>query len=70
MDFFEILSFAKLFSQISSGNATMTDIELEAAAKMLKDLGDNAQNFTPAQKELYKIMVDKVKDDSKGKRNG
>lgn len=70
MEFFEILSFAKLFSQVSSGNITMSDLELETAAKLLKDLGDNAPNFTPAQREIYKMMVDMAKDNSKGHRNG
>ena len=70
MTFFDMISFAKLFSQVASGNMTMSDAELEAAAKVLKELGGNAPNWNPMQRELYKSMVDAAKEDSRGQRNG
>lgn len=70
MTFFDMISFAKLFSQVASGNMAMSDIEIEAAAKVLKELGDNAPNWNPIQKELYKSMVDAAKESSRGRKNG
>ena len=70
MTFFDMISFAKLFSQVASGNMTMSDAELEAAAKVLKELGGNAPNWNPMQRELYKSMVDAAKEDSRGRKNG
>lgn len=70
MTFFDMISFAKLFSQVASGNMTMSDMEMEAAAKVLKELGDNAPNWNSMQKELYKSMVDAAKENSRGQKNG
>ena len=53
MTFFDMISFAKLFSQVVSGNMAMSDMEMEAATKVLKELGDNAPNWNSMQKELY-----------------
>ena len=66
MTFFDMVSFAKLFSRVASGNMSMSDLEMEAAAKVLKELGGNAPNLNPMQQELYKIMVDAVKDNFRG----
>lgn len=49
---------------------TMSDAEMEAAAKILKELGGNAPNWNPMQRELYKSMVDAAKEDSRGRKNG
>ena len=70
MTFFDMISFEKLFSRVASGNLTMSDAEMEAAAKVLKEFGDNAPNWNPMQRELYKAMVDSVKEDTRGQRNG
>lgn len=70
MTFFDIISFAKLFSHIASRNMTISDMEIEAAAKVLKEFGGNAPNWTPTQRELYKAMVDAAKEGSRGHQNG
>ena len=70
MTFFDMISFAKLFSQVASGNMAMSDAEREAAAKVLKEFGDNVPNWNPMQRELYKAMVDSVKEGTRGQRNG
>ena len=67
MTFFDMISFAKLFSQVASGNMAMSDMEMEAATKVLKELGDNAPNWNSMQKELYKSMVDAAKESSRGR---
>ncbi len=64
MTFYDLISFAKLFSRIASGNMTMSDAEMEAAAEVLKQLGDNRTSWNPAQKGLYKAMVDAAKEGS------
>ena len=70
MTFFDMISFAKLFSQVASGNMTISDVEMEAAAKVLKEIGGNAPNWNPMQRELYKAMVDAAKEGSRGQANG
>ena len=70
MTFYDIVSFAKLFSSIANGNMTITDAEMEAAAKVLKEFADNTPNWNPAQKELYKAMVDATKEGLRGQQNG
>ncbi len=70
MTFSDMISFAKLFSQIANGDIAMSDAEVEEAAKVLKELGGNAPNWSPMQRELYKTMVDAAKEGSRGQRNG
>ena len=70
MTFFDMISFAKLFSRVASGNMTMSDVEMEAATKVLKEFGNNAPNLNPMQKELYKAMVDATKERFRGQQNG
>ncbi len=48
----------------------MSDAEMEAATEVLKQMGDNAPNWNPDQKELYKAMVDAAKESSRGQQNG
>ena len=64
---FEALSLAKLFSRTIGGNNNMTlsDAELEAAAELLKRLGDDRQDWSVQEKETYKTMVDFAKEISK-----
>lgn len=69
MTFFDMICFAKLFSQVFSGNMTLSDMEMETVTKVLKELGDNAPNWNPMQKELYKSMVDAAKESSRGRKN-
>ena len=70
MDLYEMFSFAKLFSQVIQGQMQLSDSELEAASKVLKELGDNNPNWTDEQKRYYKNMVDFTKEYTKGQRNG
>ena len=70
MTFFDMISFAKLFSQVTSGNMTMSSVEMETATKILKEIGDNSPNLNPMQRELYKVMVDATKEGLRGQRNG
>ena len=70
MTFFGMISFAKLFSRVASGNMTMSDAEMETAAKILKEFGGNASNWNPMQRELYKAMVDATKEGFRGQQNG
>lgn len=65
--FFEAISLAKLFSRTIGGNNNMTlsDAELEAAAELLKRLGDDRQDWSVQEKETYKTMVDFAKETSK-----
>lgn len=67
MNFFEIISLAKVFSQISNGNMTLSELELETASRALKQLGDNRQDWSTQQKEIYKSMVDYAKNISKNR---
>ena len=70
MTFFDLVSFAKLFSRVASGNMSMSDAEMESAAKVLKEIGGNAPNWNSMQREIYKSMVDAAKDSSRGQHNG
>ena len=65
MTFFDMVSFAKLFSRVAGGNMTMSDAEMEAASEVLKKFADRNSNWTPMQRDLYKIMVDAAKENSK-----
>lgn len=69
---FEALSLAKVFSRTIGGNnnMTMSDAELEAAAELLKKLGDNRQGWSAQEKEAYKTMVDFAKETSKSDWRG
>ena len=67
MNPFDLFSFAKLFSTAMSGRMSLSDAEMEAACKMLKEMADNNPQLTMEQKEISKMMVDYAKDASKGK---
>lgn len=70
--FFEFISLAKLFSRTIGGNNNMTisDAELEAAAELLKKLGDDRRGWSTQDKETYKAMVDFAKETSKSDWHG
>lgn len=70
MTFYDIFFFAKLFSRISNSNMTMTNSEMEASAKTLKEFGGKAPNWSPMQRKLYKAMVDAAKKGFRGQENG
>lgn len=70
LTFFDMICFAKLFSSITNCNVTISDVEKEVAAKVLKEFGDSAPYWNSAQKEIYKTMVDVAKENSRGQRNG
>lgn len=60
MTFFDMISFAKLFSQVASGNMAMSDMEMEAATKVLKELGDNAPNWNSMTIVLHQELLIKI----------
>lgn len=70
MDFFEVISFAKLFSLAFGGNITLTEAELEAAAELLKNMSDARTDWTPQQRDTYRVMVDFAKEYSKEQQHG
>ena len=67
MNFFEMLCFAKLFSAVMQGNPirSISSMELDAASEALKQITDQRQDWTQEQKEIYKMMVDCAKEQSK-----
>lgn len=72
MNFYDILSVAKLFA-IATGNTnhiTMNSAELEIASEALKKLADERNDWNEEQKEYYKILVDFAKEQAKGSKNG
>ena len=71
-NFFEVISLAKLFSRTIGGNnnISMSDVEFEAAAELLKKLGSDRQDWTTQEKEIYKAMVDFAKETSKSDWHG
>lgn len=71
MNFYDILSVAKLFA-IATGNAnhiTMSSTELEIASETLKKLADERRDWTTEQKEYYKLLVDYIKEQTKESKN-
>ncbi len=65
MDFYELISVAKLFSSVMQGKSiSMSSKEMDVACEALKKATDNRQDWTWEQKKLYKAMVDYAKDNS------
>ena len=48
----------------------MSDMELEAAAEVLKQFGDNEPTWHSMQKEIYKTVVDAAKEGAKRQLHG
>ena len=72
MNFYDILSVAKLFA-VATGNTkhiTMSSAELEIASEALKKLADERDDWNEDQKEYYKILVDSAKEQTKELKNG
>ena len=72
MNFYDILSVAKLFA-VATGNTkhiTMSSAELGIASEALKKLADERDDWNEEQKEYYKILVDYAKEQTKELKNG
>lgn len=72
MNFYDILSVAKLFA-IATGNTNninMSSAEIEIASETLKKLADERNDWNKEQKEYYKMLVDYAKEQTKGLKNG
>ena len=55
----EILIFAKILAAISGDRTiTVTPVEKKIAADALKRIADQRMDWTPQQKEQYKMLVD------------
>lgn len=68
MNFFESICISKLYA-IVMGFAPIQSIskpEVEIAAECLKRMADNKYYWTQEQKDLYKLLVDYVKEHFKG----
>lgn len=68
ISFYEIVSFAKMFSYAFAidRNIPVTQHEQEAAIELLKKVSDRRADWTQEQKEIYKIMADITKETLKG----
>ena len=69
MDYFKMISFAKLFCVAVGGsqNISITSDEMEMACETLKHMADQRYDWNQEQKELYKILVDFTKERTKGR---
>ncbi len=68
MNFSDMISFAKLFYVTVGGsqNMSLTSGEMETACETLKHMSEQRNDWNQEQKELYKLMVDFVKEKTKG----
>lgn len=66
MNPFEMMSLAKVVSKAFDNNLTVSEAELEMATLALKRFADNSPNWNSCQKELYKAMIDTIKENTKG----
>ena len=68
MNFSDMLSLAKLFTPATNSTATLTmsSEEIEVACEVLKKLADEKAIWNQEQKECYKLLVDYVKELTKG----
>ncbi len=65
MNPFEMMSFAKFVMSAFTGNVTPSEAEIEAGTMMLKNIADNSPRWNQQQKDVYKLLVDVVKDNNK-----
>ncbi len=67
MDFYKMICFAKLYTEViqGRGSVALSSEELNIACEVLKKMTDDRQDWTKEQKETYKAMVDFVKEQSK-----
>lgn len=68
MNFYDILSVAKLFAIVTgnTNNIKMSSAEIEIASEALKKLADERNDWNKEQKEYYKMLVDYAKEQTKG----
>ena len=64
MTFDQIISLAKILSNINGGYPyePVSNKDKELAAEALKYLADNREGWTDCEKELYKALVDCIKE--------
>lgn len=62
MNMYELMSFAKLFSQAMDGKITTSYVEQQMALSILKEMANYRQGWTEEEKEFYKLMVDYGKE--------
>lgn len=61
MNITEILIFAKILAAVSGDRTVMvTSVEKKIAADVLRRMADQRFNWTQAQREQYKMLVDVV----------
>lgn len=62
--FYELVSFAKLFSKTFAMDqrVSMTKEEAKAAFEALKKMNENRTDWTQEQKEVYKAVADLAKE--------
>lgn len=67
MNFSDMISFVKLFYVTVGGsqNVSLTSGEMEIACGVLKHMAEQRNDWNEEQKELYKTMVDLVKEKTK-----
>lgn len=72
MNFYDILSVAKLFAIVTgnTNNIKMSSAEIEIVSEALKKLADGRNDWNKEQKEYYKMLVDYAKEQTKGLKNG
>ncbi len=70
MDFYKMICFAKLYTEVMHGRGdnALSSKELDVACEVLKEMTDERQDWTKKQKEEYKALVNYVKDNSKRSR--
>lgn len=67
MTFSDLISFSKLFT-VAAGldkPSVLSSADVEVASEALKHMADESPYWTDYQKELYKSMVDVVKENTK-----
>lgn len=69
MQFYELISFSKVFS-VATGlekRSILSTADVEITSEVLKRMADESDYWTREQKELYKLIVDAVKEMTKQK---
>lgn len=67
MQFYELISFSKVFS-VATGlekRSILSTADVEITSEVLKRMADESDYWTREQKELYKLIVDAVKEMTK-----
>ena len=57
----EILIMAKVFAYVmGDSSVTLTDIDKASAKYLIKKIAERRYNWTPAQKEQFKLLVESI----------